>query len=138
MQILKRLHGLCTLTITFLLLSYANFSFAADKYLTLQPGAVETVKIGTIKRVAVGLDSVAATNVLDTGELLVIARAPGETDILVWKEGDRPYSIKLIVKAFNNKSTLDVLRASVKNLDGVTIRGEAGLFIIEGDVPLAT
>jgi len=111
---------------------------AATKVLTLMPGAVETVKLGTIKRVAVGLDSVAAASVLDTGELLIIARAPGATDIRVWTEGDRPHNIKLTVKTINTKSTIDALRASVKSLPGVSVRNDGGLFILEGGVTAST
>lgn len=111
---------------------------AATKVLTLMPGAVETVKLGTIKRVAVGLDSVAAASVLDTGELLIIARAPGATDIRVWTEGDRPHNIKLTVKAINTQSTIDALRASVKSLPGVSVRNDGGLFILEGGVSAST
>ncbi len=113
-------------------------SVNADQNLTMLTGSVETINIGTIKRVAVGLEQVAATSVLDTGELLVIARAPGDTDINVWTEGDRLHKIKLTVKMFNNRSTLSALRASTKDLVGVNIREEAGIFIIDGDVSAET
>lgn len=116
----------------------ANVHAAATRALTLMPGAVETIKIGTIKRVAVGLDSVAAASVLDTGELLIIARAPGATDIRVWTEGDRPHNIKLTVKAINNQSAIDALRASIKSLPGVSVRSDGGLFILEGGVSAST
>jgi pilus assembly protein CpaC len=122
--------AVCLMAITFTATSYAD----AVRSLTLMTGAVETITVGSIKRVAVGLEDVAATSVLDNGELLIIARAAGTTDINVWTEGDRIQKIKLTVKMFNNKSTLDALRASMKNLDGVSIREEAGIFIIDGDV----
>jgi len=138
MEFLKYLRNTCKVITAIFILVHACCSYAIDRYMTMQPGAVETIKIGSIKRVAVGSDSVAAANVLDTGDLLLIARTPGTTDIMVWTEGDRQFSIKLTVKMFNNKSTVDALRASLKNLDGVNIRDEGGVFIIEGDVPAAT
>lgn len=115
-----------------------NANATTNKFMTLMPGAVETIKIGTIKRVAVGLDAVAAASVLDTGELLIIARSPGTTDIRVWTEGDRPHNIRLTVKLFNGQSAIDALRASLKGLPGVSVRSDAGLFIIEGGVTAAT
>lgn len=117
---------------------FVNANAATHKFMTLMPGAVETIKIGTIKRVAVGLDAVAATSVLDTGELLIIARSPGTTDIRVWTEGDRPHNIRLTVKLFNGQSAIDALRASLKGLPGVSVRSDAGLFIIEGGVTAST
>lgn len=116
----------------------AHASAAPGRFMTLMPGAVETVKIGSIKRVAVGLDAVAAASVLDTGELLIIARSPGTTDIHVWTEGDRPYNIRLTVKLVNNQSAVDALRASLKSIPGVSVRSDAGLFIVEGGVSAAT
>ena len=118
----------------FLLLVAAASIASSPKSITLLPGAVETIKIGNIKRVAVGLDTVAAASVLDTGELLIIARTPGATDIRVWTEGDRPHLIKLTVKMISGKSAAEALRASLNNLDGVSVRDEAGLLIIDGDV----
>ena len=115
-----------------------NANAATNRFMTLMPGAVETIKIGTIKRVAVGLDAVAAASVLDTGELLIIARSPGTTDIRVWTEGDRPHNIRLTVKLVNSQSAIDALRASLKSLPGVSVRSDAGLFIIEGGVTAAT
>lgn len=115
-----------------------NANAGTNRFMTLMPGAVETIKIGTIKRVAVGLDAVAAASVLDTGELLIIARSPGTTDIRVWTEGDRPHNIRLTVKLVNSQSAIDALRASLKSLPGVSVRSDAGLFIIEGGVTAAT
>lgn len=121
--------------VTITLLFTATIAWSSNRVLTLQPGAVETIKLGNIKRVAVGLDSIAAASVLDTGELLVIARAAGTTDIKVWTEGDRPHNIRLNVRTVVGKSAEEALKAALSGLPGVTVREEAGLLIIDGDVP---
>lgn len=106
----------------------------ATQNLDLHVGAVATVPLGRIERVAVGDDKILGTSVLDTGDLLIIPKAAGETEIRVWQEGGREEVLRAHVAPQALRLTVERVRALLQSIADVTVREQQGLVLIEGEL----
>jgi pilus assembly protein CpaC len=100
----------------------------------LHVGAIKTVNVGKVSRVAVGIESLLATSILDNGELLLIPKNAGETDLKIWKVGERLVNLRIIITAGNTASYIDDIRAVIRDFEKVSARSVNGLIVLEGEV----
>ncbi|WP_435102091.1 type II and III secretion system protein family protein [Arhodomonas sp. AD133] len=122
--------------LVFALLGVAGSATAGNalKHLTLHVGAVETVSVGSAKKVAVGNDEVLSVRVLDSGEMLLIPKAPGETDLVVWKAGMRKQAYRVAIRPGNMHRRLSSIRSVLSGFDGLTVRTVQGMVVVEGEL----
>ena len=107
---------------------------AAPKELGLYVGSVKTLKLGTVTRLAVGNDSVLAASVLDSGEVLLIPKATGISDLQVWSDGGRRTDYQVRVDQDPVAERLATVRAIASNFPNVTVREANGSIILAGFV----
>uniref|UniRef100_A0A486XIK0 Type II/IV secretion system secretin RcpA/CpaC, associated with Flp pilus assembly n=1 Tax=Rheinheimera sp. BAL341 TaxID=1708203 RepID=A0A486XIK0_9GAMM len=97
-------------------------------------GAVQTLEPGDVTRVAIGQDSILGTSVLDNGELLLIPKSPGETQLYVWTRGERKHSYHVSILAEDVHRQIRMLRSIFKSFAHVGFRHEGGFIVAEGKV----
>ncbi len=128
--------------ITFLvgILMMANAYAAEQAYpfqdvseMNLYLGQVRTLKAKDIERVAVGNDGVISASILDNGELMLIPKEAGKSELILWYPGNRRSSLTINVTALSlDQITKDVqsLTAGIKGIyvqktqDRVLVRGK--------------
>jgi len=117
------------------LMCFVSSSFSAIKALRMHVGSVKTLPVGEVIRVAVGQEQVLGTSILENGELLLIPRAPGETDLHIWKRGERKLTYRVQVTAANMSMQLQTIRSVLSSFENVKVREMNGLIILDGKIP---
>lgn len=117
-----------------LLFASAPAALSEMNRFSLHVGAVKTVSVGTVDKVAVGNENVVNVSVLDTGELLLIPRTAGETDLYVWKPGQRMLTYRINVLPGNMQHRLSVVRSVLSGFDGIKSRIVDGIIVTEGEI----
>jgi len=102
--------------------------------ISLHVGSVKTLDVGNVIRVAIGLDSILGSSILDNGQLLLIPKAAGETDIHIWKKGERFESYRVIISASNTVQGLQTIRTVLSSFKKVKVRVVDNYFVVEGKV----
>jgi len=105
-----------------------------QKVISLHVGSVKTLDVGKVVRVAIGLDSILGSSILENGQLLLIPKAPGETDIHIWKKGERFESFRVLITASNTVRGLRTLRKVLSSFENVSAKEVDGIFVLEGKV----
>jgi pilus assembly protein CpaC len=116
-----------------LLTSAAAFSYS-DRNIELYVGEIKTIDVGQVKRIAVGIDSILGTNVLDNGELLLIPKEPGETQLHIWKPGEKQFTFTVNIVSSDTAKYLKRLRSVFRSFKNITFRNENGMVIVEGKI----
>jgi len=111
-----------------------NVQSAQQETIKLHVGSIKTVDVGKVLRVAVGIETLLATSILDNGELLLIPKQPGETDLKIWKVGERVINLRIIITASNTVSHIGDIRDVIRDFEKVKVRSVNGLVILEGEV----
>jgi pilus assembly protein CpaC len=62
---------------------------ASSNPINLQPGSQQVLKVPGLSRVAVGRPEIADVTVTGQGELLVLGKAKGKTNLVLWVKGER-------------------------------------------------
>lgn len=119
---------------TVLILFCFNAKGAQQDTIKLHVGSVKTIDVGKVLRVAVGIEELLATSILDNGELLLIPKQAGETDLKIWKVGERIISLRIIITSSNTVSYIGDIRDVIRDFEKVTVRSVNGLIILEGEV----
>jgi len=123
------------LLITCVLLS-SNYVQAKTKlkYLKLHVGEVKVLPINKVDRVAIGLPDVVNYQILDNGQLLLIAKSPGETNLHIWEHKNR--ELKFVVKVTKDDMSheLKIAKTLSSDVDGLRVRQLNGNIIFEGNV----
>ncbi len=103
-----------------------------QRILDLYAGEVHVLKIGQIDRVAVGNGKLLSTSITKSGQLIILAEAPGETIIHLWgkKHWERDYLVK--ISKSNPSTAVKELRALLTGVRGVEIRSVGGRPVIDG------
>lgn len=114
--------------------SRADNSRVAIQTFSLSLGEVKNVNVGEVKRVAVGNDEIVKVDVLDNGELIIIPNKVGETELLVWKTGERLRKFKLIILPKNMTRQRDAISTLLESYPKVSVRVVNDLIILEGVV----
>ena len=81
----------------------------ADRHIELYVGEIKTIDVGQVKRIAVGIDSILGTNVLDNGELLLIPKEPGETQLHIWKPGEKQFTFTVNIVSSDTAKYLGLI-----------------------------
>jgi pilus assembly protein CpaC len=106
----------------------------ADRTMELYVGSVKTMKFGSVRRIAVGNDSVLAASVLDSGQVLLIPKSAGLTDLQVWSGADQPKVFHIRVDGTPLDDRMATLRAVMASYPGVKIDEQNGTIILSGYV----
>ncbi|WP_177197302.1 type II and III secretion system protein family protein [Halopseudomonas yangmingensis] len=122
------------LLVLFALLLLPTLGHANMQYYDLHVGEVRSLSVGEIERVAVGNESVLNVSVLDSGELLLIPTAAGETDLFLWKPGMRMERFRINVQGGNVHRRLEATRSVMAAFPGLSTRSVDGMIIIEGEL----
>ncbi|GAA5218216.1 type II and III secretion system protein family protein [Corallincola platygyrae] len=135
---MKAVFKLCVLVIAcFTLFAQAQVSQypkIGEFNVQLYVGQVFTLKVQDVERIAVGNDQVLSTSVLAEGELMIIPKMPGKTEIYVWTKGNRRSEYDVTVTALDmDRLTLDV-RKILKSFNGVTVHRETDKIMLIGRV----
>lgn len=100
----------------------------------LHVGAVKTLRVGEVEKVAVGNEAVLSVSTLDTGELLLIPRQAGESDLFVWKPGLRMQRYRIHVIGMNPNRQLATVNSVLRSFSGVQARAVDGVVVVEGEL----
>ena len=124
---------------TIALSSIITLFFVTDVFANVQKietyvGAVQTIEPGEVTRVAIGQDTILGASVLDNGEVLLIPKAAGETELYVWTRGERKHSYHVSILAEDIHRQLSILRSVFKSFGHVSFRHEGGFIVAEGKV----
>lgn len=117
-----------------LILAHSASAAPAKQYIELYMGQVKSIQVGEVKRIAVGMDAVLGTSVMDNGELLLIPKTPGSTELHVWKAGERKLTVTVDVLPQQASKTLSELRSIFRSFEHVTFRHESGFILAEGKI----
>ncbi len=115
-------------------LTHTSLVSAKTNYMTLHVGSIKTLKIGDISRVAVGRDDILGTSALDNGELLLIPKAAGETDLQVWKPGEKKIVYRLKILETNSSSKKAVVKSLLSKYKNVTVKAVDNYILVDGVV----
>ncbi len=107
---------------------------AGQKMLRMFVGDMQVLQPGPVRRVAVGIDKVISTSILENGQLLVLAEGKGETVLRLWLKDGGERSYKVVVDERDLGRASSEARAMLRNLPGVTLRRVGGNLIVEGEV----
>ncbi|PIP79923.1 MAG: type II and III secretion system protein [Gammaproteobacteria bacterium CG22_combo_CG10-13_8_21_14_all_40_8] len=105
-----------------------------EKIIRLHVGSVKSLDVGKVLRVAVGIDTILGSSILDNGELLLIPKAAGETDLKIWKKGERINTYKVIITASDTKRQIETLSSVLRSFHKVNVRDVNGILILEGKI----
>lgn len=117
-----------------LVLAQSTLAAPAKQYIELYMGQVKTIQVGEVKRIAVGMDTVLSASVMDNGELLLIPKTPGSTELHVWKAGERKLTVTVDVLPAQASKTLKELRSIFRTFEHVSFRHESGIILAEGKI----
>lgn len=97
-------------------------------------GSVTTIELGTINRIAVGNDSVVQASVIEGGNLLLLGKAPGVTELVVWSDDNRRHAYKVRVYAGPRADRLSTLRSVLASYPNLRVSQHLGTTIVKGTV----
>ncbi|MCL1037380.1 pilus assembly protein N-terminal domain-containing protein [Shewanella submarina] len=117
-----------------LLVLLFSTSASANRQINLYLGEVKSIHVGEVTRLAVGLDQLLGANILDNGELLLIPKAPGETQLHLWKTGEKKVTFNITILPAEASRVLRQIRSVFRSFDQVTFRHEAGIVLAEGKI----
>ncbi|WP_396333340.1 type II and III secretion system protein family protein [Burkholderia anthina] len=102
--------------------------------LYMYKGQVKVIPIeGRVKRVAVGNGDLLNVSVVDH-QLLLLAQAPGDTSLVVWRDSGIALKTKVSISAQDRAATLLRLQRSLGFVEGLRIDPDGGRFIVRGNV----
>lgn len=107
---------------------------ADQQPINLYVGDIQILKLGPIKRVAVGKGDLISTSILDNGQLLILAESDGETEMQVWLKNGQVETYKLTVQKNDLARQAAEIKQLVKSLPSVTQRTVGSRVILEGTV----
>jgi pilus assembly protein CpaC len=104
------------------------------KQIVLYVGDIETLSIGSIKRIAVGQGSVLSTSILENGQLLLLAEEAGETKLRVWMKNGEVDTYKITVQQNDLIRQSKEVRELVQSFPSVTQKRVGSRIYLEGNV----
>ena len=124
----------CLLSLYTAALAAERYPFQHSEQLDLYIGQVETLRFQDVERVAVGNDSIISSTLLDSGELMLIPQAVGQTDLVIWLPGNRRQLLSLNVQATDPQQVLREVRTRLSLHNGLSYRIRASRVQILGEV----
>ena len=104
------------------------------KTFNMHVGEVKVLPINKVDRVAIGRSDVVNYQILDNGQLLLIAKARGETYLHIWEHKNRELKFIVNVTQDNMSRELKMAKALSADIDGLKVRQVNGNIIFEGVV----
>ncbi|WP_417764753.1 type II and III secretion system protein family protein [Shewanella chilikensis] len=99
----------------------------------LTVGETYIIPAKSLKRVAVGNGDILQVEALEeVGEVLVIAKEPGISDVIIWDLNGKKKRVLINVKGYVEGPTEKVVNALFSDIDGIEIRKIDNSFVIEG------
>lgn len=101
----------------------------------LTVGQTHIIPAKSLKRIAVGNGEILQVEALEkVGEVLVIAKEPGISDVVIWDKRGNKQRYLINVKGYVDGPTKNVIDALFADIDGINIREIDNNFVIEGTV----
>ncbi|NKB38272.1 MAG: hypothetical protein GKR93_14095 [Gammaproteobacteria bacterium] len=119
--------------VCFMLLSAAQSSFA-DEQIDLYIGEIKILKVGDIKRIAVGNSGLLSTSMLNNGQLLLIAEKDGDSNVHIWfKDGsEKDYSVHIEKELSTAEKTAAEVRTLLADVEGLNVRVVGERIVLSG------
>lgn len=118
------------------LLFFSTYLCFADELIDLYVGEVKILKVGDIKRIAVGNAGILSTSMLNNGQLLIIAEGVGDTNVHIWFNNGQESDVTVRIK--EGYGTLAQKLAEVKELlrevEGLNVRIVGDRIVLSGNV----
>ena len=127
----KRFH---LVSVAFVLLLSAGVGSARAHHIELYKGDMHILKLGAIKRVAVGDGSLLSTSILENGQLLLLAEGEGETKMHIWLKTGKEREFQIRIGKNDLSREAGEIRSLTKSLQGVTQRRVGANIILDGTV----
>jgi len=87
---------------------------------------------GQVSQIAVGDSAVISASVLDTGELLMIGEAAGNTVVHIWHEDGSERDMEIYVNEKNSENIHQLVTEMLSNVVGVSVRKVGNLVVVDG------
>lgn len=100
----------------------------------LHVGSIKNIRFGTVTQVVVGNDAILGASVLDSGEVLLIPKAPGTSDLMVWTEGQREFRYQVQVDGQPISDRLVLANLIMAQFPEVKIAESGGKLVFTGYV----
>ena len=107
---------------------------ATDLYV----GAVTTLRLGHVSRIVVGNDAVLQASLLDNGDILVLGKTAGVSELSIWTDQQSRQQYSFRVYKSPPEDSIDLLRAVLEPFPDVIARQELGTNILTGTVDAAS
>jgi len=105
------------------------------QYIRMHVGEVRVLKVDDIERVAIGRDDIVSYKPLDNGQMILIAKSPGETSLSIWRRGDRYEDHRVAVTAVDVIRQIKAVQDLASIVPGLTVRELEGSMVFEGAIP---
>lgn len=123
------------LTLALLALAWMAPSFAAPiERIGLYVGEVRVLVLPAVERVAVGNPELLSSTVLDTGQLVLLGQAAGDTTLHLWLEGGAERRFAVHVRTGDPERISDQLRDLLSGVRGLEIRTLGEYIVLDGIV----
>ena len=126
MRIIKCLLPLMVALVSFKLLAVESAN------VEMHVGSLKMLPIKNIIRVAIGKGDVVSSKIIEGKGLLLIAENPGDTELRVWRKGERESRIIVTVKAEDPVKLLSSVNELLRNYPDVKSREVNGVVLMEG------
>ncbi|MGP9671035.1 type II and III secretion system protein family protein [Pseudoalteromonas sp. AOP31-A2-14] len=117
-----------------MILTSANSYGLMSSDINMKVGTLNLLPIENVKRIAVAKTGVVSAKVIDNESVLLIAEAPGETQLQVWDKNNNKVKLNVIVNLIDNSALVDKVKGLIGDLPGLSVREVGGLVVLEGNV----
>lgn len=126
--------ALCSVVLWALPLSSAKGQSGYKDTLELVVGQTEVIAFPDVRRVAIGNGALADVKVLsDVGQVLLIAKSPGVTDLRIWLRNGKQERHLLRVMSQLPEDALEQVRTHLSDIEGVRVRMSGDRILVEGN-----
>lgn len=132
----RRAAGPLAAIVLWLLLS-ATAPACAARTFEAYVGSVATLDLGAIAGMAVGNDQVVQASVADNGKLLLLGKAPGVSELVVWSDDGHRRKYKIRVYPGPPADKLSRIRSVLASFPGVRVSQHLGQTVLDGTVDSA-
>ncbi|RJG39515.1 type II and III secretion system protein family protein [Motilimonas pumila] len=115
-------------------LAIGEFPLSGKPKMQLYVGQVKSIKSKSVERVAVGNDDILSTSALDSGELIIIPKSVGQTEIFLWYEGNRREVIDVTVTALSLEKALRDVVILMSGIENVSVTKQGDRILVKGSV----
>ncbi|MCF6298623.1 MAG: pilus assembly protein N-terminal domain-containing protein [Thiomicrorhabdus sp.] len=109
-------------------------ALAKIKHMQMHVGSIKTLEVGSVIRVAIGNDKLLATSVMSNGNLLLVPKAPGETDLSIWTEGEKKRTFRIRILSNNMANRKAVINSLLQSYPDIKVRSVDDVIVVEGFV----